>query len=372
MSHNNLHGIPTNLSTSSYYTARSYASKQEASQSLGRSVCSKIEEEPYKLELRRHETKHQVDITRQNPLSTASPYPTAFDQLIPVTGNNPLFDTSLSNNNTQQKYKSNYVCTGEPDQDTLPHYVLLPIGKTGDGKSSLLNSMFGYEEFKAAATAKSVTDTVVERTGCWTVNKLNTIVTVADTPGFADSAGRDFTAAIQNYILDVSDRIGIDAFLLVFQFKSTESVVMNILKAFDKLMEDIEPNNWWDHVVLVFTRFDYIKEPQTMVKRKTYISTTLSEQIREAFKLEKAPKTVFVSSKNYQCPLLFGKECDCEPVRNHQNTRMRLLKEAIAKCSEHGRWRGKRKRKPQPPLPNRNGQGLSGPPPLPIHSVNNF
>ncbi|CAO3643343.1 unnamed protein product [Cunninghamella echinulata] len=382
MSKSNLHCIPTNISTNSYYTARSYSSKQEASYSSGRSVCSKIAEEDdnnqqayYKSQLRRHESKHQTDIiATHNSLSTASPYPTAFDQLIPVMGNTPIFDTSLTNNNLSQqhKYKSNYVCTGEPDQETLPHYVLLPIGKTGDGKSSLLNSMFGYEEFKAAATAKSVTDTVVERTGCWTVNKLNTIVTAADTPGFADSAGRDFTKAIQDYILDVSDRIGIDAFLLVFQFKSTESVIMNILKAFSKLMEDIEPNDWWDHVILVFTRFDYTKEPQTMVLRKTHMSTTLCEKIKETFQLEKAPRIAFVSSKNYQCPLLFGKECDCEPVRTHQHARMRLLKEAIAKCSEHGRWHGKRKRTINPPPSHSSSSILNPsnrpPPPLPTHS----
>lgn len=67
-----------------------------------------------------------------------------------------------------------------------------------------------------------MTDTVVERTGVWTVDKSNHVVTVADTPGFADSAGRDFTTAIQDYIIDVSDRVGIDAFLLVFQLKSQQ------------------------------------------------------------------------------------------------------------------------------------------------------
>ncbi|CAO3593766.1 unnamed protein product [Absidia cylindrospora] len=350
---------PSTLSNNTYHTGRSNTGSHHNSPSHT-STSSSL--------LRRQESKHQIEnlLQRTNSLSISSPYPTTFDQLIPLSGNKPKQSLTSTPKPLARQTKSNtYLCTGVPDEEPLPHYVLIPIGKTGDGKSSLLNSLFGYQEFKAAAAAKSVTDTVVERTGVWTVDKMNHVVTVADTPGFADSAGRDFTMAIQDYIMDVSDRVGIDAFLLVFQLKSQQ--VMSILKAFAELMKDMEPNNWWDHVILVFTRVDYTTEPQKLIQTKRYITQTLREEIKTTFGLETPPPAVFVSSKVHQCPLLFGKGCDCVEVKFYQNERMRILKETIAKCGEGGRWRATNKKKPEPTEPAEDEQREQQPP-VPVHS----
>jgi predicted GTPase len=67
-----------------------------------------------------------------------------------------------------------------------------------------------------------VTDCITERTGVWAIDQMETIITVADTPGFADSMQRDnqFLEVFQEYILDLGGRLGIDAFLLVFQCDS--------------------------------------------------------------------------------------------------------------------------------------------------------
>lgn len=56
------------------------------------------------------------------------------------------------------------------------------------------------------------------------------MITVADTPGFGDSDGRDplFQQQIKEYIEDLSDRLGIDAFLLVFKYNSPRFVGMVI------------------------------------------------------------------------------------------------------------------------------------------------
>lgn len=137
----------------------------------------------------------------------------------PLSGAQPLFSSSNhSTESIQQIYRV------EPDEDPMQHLVLLPLGKTGAGKSSLLNILLGYDEFKAKAGAKSVTDCITERTGTWTIdsNTSETIITVADTPGFADSMQRDeeFLKTFQDYILDLGARTGIDAFLLVFQCNS--------------------------------------------------------------------------------------------------------------------------------------------------------
>ncbi|RUP19353.1 hypothetical protein BC936DRAFT_139329 [Jimgerdemannia flammicorona] len=102
---------------------------------------------------------------------------------------------------------------------SVDHVVMVPLGKTGQGKSSLLNSIFGYDEFHAAAKVKSVTEDVTERTGYWQVDRKKILATVADTPGFADTDGRDaiFIPRIRNYIVSLSRRVGIDAFMMVFK-----------------------------------------------------------------------------------------------------------------------------------------------------------
>lgn len=51
---------------------------------------------------------------------------------------------------------------------------------------------------------------------------MKKIITAADTPGLGDSMHRDqhFQVAFRDYIQDVGHRLGIDAFLLVFQYDS--------------------------------------------------------------------------------------------------------------------------------------------------------
>lgn len=65
----------------------------------------------------------------------------------PITGFDPLSPTD--DNNTAQQ-----IFIAEPDEDPMQHLVIVPLGKTGAGKSSLLNLILGYEEFRAKAAAK--------------------------------------------------------------------------------------------------------------------------------------------------------------------------------------------------------------------------
>lgn len=144
----------------------------------------------------------------------------------PIMGIHPLVSTSKNDHNVQQQQQQQQqIFTVEPDEDPMQHLVLLPLGKTGAGKSSLLNLMMGYDEFKAKAAAKSVTDCITERTGIWSIKQSENIITVADTPGFADSMQRDeaFLGVFQDYIADLGNRLGIDAFMLVFQCDSSKN-----------------------------------------------------------------------------------------------------------------------------------------------------
>ncbi|ORZ21878.1 hypothetical protein BCR41DRAFT_22837 [Lobosporangium transversale] len=62
--------------------------------------------------------------------------------------------------------------------------VLIAIGKTGQGKSSLLNKIMGTSELKASASVRAVTKGIAERTGWGRFeDSRRVLVTLADTPG---------------------------------------------------------------------------------------------------------------------------------------------------------------------------------------------
>jgi predicted GTPase len=72
--------------------------------------------------------------------------------------------------------------------------VLVLLGCTGDGKSTLGNFMLGLPNdsgFKASAAIHSCTSKTVHITGHWRGNPEEPVVTVVDTPGFSDSRGTD-------------------------------------------------------------------------------------------------------------------------------------------------------------------------------------
>ncbi|ORX53133.1 hypothetical protein DM01DRAFT_1051426 [Hesseltinella vesiculosa] len=206
---------------------------------------------------------------------------------------------------------------------------------------------------------QSVTDAVLERTGVWTVKGKNTIVTVADTPGFADSAGRDFTAEIQDYIFDVSNRIGIDAFLLVCSFKTKIPVVENILKEFAALMKHMEPRDWRKHVILVFTKVDYKhRDLNETTDHKNFLVNQFSKQMKDMLGLEENLPVAFVSNQLPECGITKGRPCDCAPYKEYYFSKMYTLQAKIELCAKLGRWRAIRP-PPPPPLPTKQ------PPPVP-------
>jgi GTPase Era involved in 16S rRNA processing len=59
------------------------------------------------------------------------------------------------------------------------------LGKTGDGKSTLLNTLFGKEEFRTSSEDGRVTLETVTEHGYWRGNKDQKL-TCIDTPGLVD------------------------------------------------------------------------------------------------------------------------------------------------------------------------------------------
>ncbi|ORZ13148.1 hypothetical protein BCR42DRAFT_330995 [Absidia repens] len=122
-----------------------------------------------------------------------------------------------------------------PQSNASPISIMV-LGKTGDGKSSLLNDILGHHVFKQKASVKSQTQEVVEHQGFWAPldpylhgkQTFGCHVRVFDTPGFGDSLHRDdlFLPMIKQHIMDVTTlqdndeeqpTPGMHCFLMVFK-----------------------------------------------------------------------------------------------------------------------------------------------------------
>ncbi|KAF9559823.1 hypothetical protein EC968_006459 [Mortierella alpina] len=166
-------------------------------------------------------------------------------------------------------------------EDGAGPLVLMAIGKTGQGKSSLLNKIMGTNELKASASVRAVTKGIAERTGWGRFeDSRRVLVTVADTPGLADTEGDDEKniPILQEYIRSVGTRVGVSAFLLVFKIDSGVDMIITILQAFNDIMKDFP--NFWDNVVLVFTGCDYRRN---VMNTKQLYHEEVQRQLQEHF-----------------------------------------------------------------------------------------
>ncbi|KAG0315927.1 hypothetical protein BG000_005043 [Podila horticola] len=159
--------------------------------------------------------------------------------------------------------------------------VLMAVGKTGQGKSSLLNRIMGTSELKASASVRAVTKGIAERTGWGRFeDSRRVLVTLADTPGLADTEGDDEKniPILKEYITSVGTRLGITAFLMVFKIDCGVDMIVTILQTFNEIMKDFP--NFWDNVVLVFTGCDYRRN---VMNTKQLYHEAIQAQLQEHF-----------------------------------------------------------------------------------------
>ncbi|KAG9071421.1 hypothetical protein KI688_005633 [Linnemannia hyalina] len=193
----------------------------------------------------------RVDIANNVGLSNASLGGSNLFSPPPRTNTN-LVASNLVTHDIRQTSQRSHI------EDGPGPVVLIAIGKTGQGKSSLLNKIMGTNELKASASVRAVTKGIAERSGWGRFeDSRRVLVTVADTPGLADTEGDDEKniPILKEYIRSVGTRLGINAFLLVFKIDSGVDMIITILTAFNDIMKEFP--NFWDNVVLVFTGCDY-------------------------------------------------------------------------------------------------------------------
>jgi predicted GTPase len=127
------------------------------------------------------------------------------------------------------------------------------IGKTGNGKSTLGNALLGGTDFKASDNAESCTTNIHAANGRFAGQNIRVI----DTPGLADSEGRDeeHMTKFTQFLIDSKD--GVNAFVITLS--GAEPRFDANLQALFNVFEAILGKDFWNHVILVFNKCDLPK-----------------------------------------------------------------------------------------------------------------
>ncbi|KAG0185401.1 hypothetical protein DFQ28_009399 [Apophysomyces sp. BC1034] len=208
--------------------------------------------------------------------------------------------------------------------------TMIVLGKTGDGKSSLLNDIIGQQVFKQKTAVKSQTKVIQEFSGFWAPLKpymlgkarFGNHVQVIDTPGFGDSQLRDveFIPMIRQKILDLA------------QPTQQESIFISL----QTLGELMSPHtDFWSNVILVFTHAD-VSSTQRYQQHKFMLKTKTAKDIQEHYGLQEELPMIFLSTQKYMCSYIRGTgDCDCERGNRYNADCRRRLFEQVMKRRNH-------------------------------------
>ncbi|CAO3688556.1 unnamed protein product [Rhizopus microsporus] len=218
---------------------------------------------------------------------------------------------------------------------------LIALGRTGDGKSSLLNDLLGKQVFKQKVSAKSQTKQVEDSVGFWAPLKpymhgkdqFGCHIRVFDTPGFGDSQFQDetFFPVIQKTINHITAyRGGIHCILLVFKITANSDTIIKSMDALHRLMD--YRNDFWDNVLLVFTHVDIVNgDTGRYQSHKLSLRTSIAKQLKERYHLVHDLPMLWISTQKYSCSYIKGLgDCDCERgARYHADCRRRLYEQVM-------------------------------------------
>ncbi|OZJ01850.1 hypothetical protein BZG36_05339 [Bifiguratus adelaidae] len=229
--------------------------------------------------------------------------------------------------------------TSRPDlkeavtQDKGPPITIVALGRTGDGKSSLLNDMMENSFFDAKTAVQSQTSQAREFVGFWAPTRrykaeskvFGCNVKVVDTPGFLDSEGRDIELKLKTRekIVEIASNEGLNVILLTFKIYASVDIVMQSLRSLSELLHPFD--DFWKSVMLVFTHCEYNNREATR-ENKTIMQTQVSEKIQLEYDLHRPLPMVFLSTKQHICGYIQGKaDCDCRVANKwHADSRRRL------------------------------------------------
>ncbi|KAG0364281.1 hypothetical protein BGZ54_007681 [Gamsiella multidivaricata] len=179
----------------------------------------------------------------------------------------------------QLEQQQQQVGTNTPARE----FTVVAIGKSGEGKSTLLNAILSKEIFPAKASVSEVTQRVDQASNHFLNIASNPIIHCIDTPSFN---GQLHNPNRVNEIGTLLTKVaaGVDAFLFVVNYDNT---FHQTLQTYQGLFTPA----FWPKVLIVFTHATPELLPPATEARLQLLAW--SRQIQEDFKLPSPPLTVF-------------------------------------------------------------------------------
>jgi len=188
--------------------------------------------------------------------------------------------------------------------------IVVVLGLTGSGKSSLLNIMCGIEYvydansetirpnrqelFKTGANLMGITTRVQKETYPWRgQNPPRATVTIVDTPGASDPEGRDqqFFEDVVKFLRSLS--AGVHAFLIIFN--GVEPRYNQNMQKLLQLVERMLSPDFWSRAVLVFTNCDPGAEGIWKPRVNNWLGEEFQRRLRKDFTIPQQVPTVSTS-----------------------------------------------------------------------------
>ncbi|KAG0238312.1 hypothetical protein BGW41_008225 [Actinomortierella wolfii] len=190
----------------------------------------------------------------------------------------------------QQQQQQLYQQQQQQQQESLPsrEFTVVALGKSGEGKSTLLNAILGLELFQAKASVSEVTQHVDKATNHFLNIPSNPIMHCIDTPSFNGKL-HDPRRVAEIGTLLTRVAAGVDAFLFVV--KCTRYRYDNTFHQTLQTYQALLTPSFWPKLIIVFTH----ATPELLPVTQSRVPLMgWAREIQENFKLPKPPLTVFV------------------------------------------------------------------------------
>ena len=169
----------------------------------------------------------------------------------------------------------------------------LPLGRTGGGKSSLMNLLAGKAIFETNGSGKSCTKNISKDI----VEQDDLILIPIDAPGFCDSDGDEQKNmnALTNFLKKLEH--GLNAIAIVICY-SDHRLDTNLQKSIKYLYNFFGNGNFWFHVCFVVTHCppyeeDIINAKKSMTTGEESLKSVTLQMIRDVCNLDKDPEIPF-------------------------------------------------------------------------------
>ncbi|KAF9091085.1 hypothetical protein BGX23_005477 [Mortierella sp. AD031] len=188
----------------------------------------------------------------------------------------------------QRRQQQQQEIQQEPIAPPAREFTIVALGKSGEGKSTLLNSILGREIFLAKASVSEVTQHVDKATNHFLNITTNPVMHCIDTPSFNGKL-HDPHRINELGALLTKVAAGVDAFL--FCVKCTryrfDSTFQQTLLTYQSLLTPA----FWSKLIIVFTHATPELLPPQSDSRASLAGW--STEIQEKFKLPTPPKVIF-------------------------------------------------------------------------------